>query len=163
MQWYRTNFCSRRDWIIDNAENLNLTNDELLFCLVIDFLKEHNIEISNEILKKKLKLESTQLDQLIRNLTIKGYLDICSKEELFDLKGLYEANGAHPKSEALFESIFDVFDEVFGRPLNQDEYAKLSDLSNTYSSEEIIDALRKAEAYNKVSMPYITTILRGNK
>ncbi len=163
MQWYKTNFCNRRDWILDNAENLNLTNNEIMFCLMIDFLKEHHIELSNAVLMGKLKLSAAELDQVIRSLSIKGYLDICSKEEIFDLTGLFESDAIHPMNEALFQSVFDVFEDSFGRPLSSNELVKLSDLSKIYQKEELIEALRTAEAYNKISMPYIEGILRNLK
>lgn len=162
MQWYKTNYCNRRDWILDNAENLNLNAEELLFCLLIDFMQEHHLELSEKTLQTKLKMNGSEVDQVVRNLSSKGYLAIGVNEHLFDLSGLYENGAKHPVSDTVYETVFNVFEDTFGRPLSPNELVKLSEFSKKYDHVEIIEALRTAEAYNKISMAYIEGILRNN-
>lgn len=161
-EWYKTNFCNRRDWVLDNLDYLNLEADEVLLCLIIDFFKTYNIKLTYENLMNKLKIDRNELDKIIYNLTLKGYLIInVEGDDVFDLSPLYSQK-INPISEKEFESIFAIFEEVFARPLSITENQKLSDLLCEFNKDTIVDALREAEARNKLSLAYIEVILRNN-
>ena len=161
-EWYKTNFCNRRDWILDNLEYLALEAEEVLLCLTIDFLKSNGINPSYDNLMNKLKINRNELDKIIYNLTLKGCIAInIDSNGLFDLTPLFSQK-LHPVSETEFESIFATFEEVFARPLSINEVQKLSDLMHDFDKDKVIDALRESEARNKLSLAYIEVILRNN-
>ncbi len=65
--------------------------------------------------------------------------------------------------EYVDENIFEVFESELSRPLSQNELERLNSWLNQYTQDEIIAALRTAIVYQKVSFPYINTILINNR
>ena len=57
-------------------------------------------------------------------------------------------------------SVFDLFESELKRPLTQKDMERISDWNRTYEKKMIILALREASMYQKVTIPYIDTILR---
>jgi DNA replication protein len=94
-------------------------------------------------------------------LCAKKYLDIraSGKRISFRLDGLYDTDVAREAGIA-DRSVFDLFESEFKRPLNQKDMEKISEWNRTYEKRMIILALREASMYQKVSIPYIETILR---
>ncbi len=160
MKWYQTNYCNHRDWILDNLDYLALSHTEILICLLIDFCNSNRLRISYDLFKNKLDLSSEQIDKIIYGLSAKGYLKVMMGAEgmTYDLSPLFETNIETMASSA-YESIFQIFDDTFGRPLSGSEIAKLSELLKNYDKKAIIDALRTADAYQKVNMAYIEKVL----
>ena len=163
MKWYEQNYVNHRDWILDNVEELGLDSQELVLVLLIDFYNEHHMEISLETLSKKCHLEMDELDRIISVLCARKYLDIkaSSKRIRFVLDGLFEANTARDRS-VMDVSLFELFEQEFGRTLSQKEMQKISDWNREYERRQIIDALREASTYQKMSLSYIEAILKGN-
>ncbi len=163
MKWYEQNYVNHRDWILDNIEELGLNSQELILVLLIDFYNEHHMEISMEILSKKCHLEMDELDRIISVLCARKYLDIkaSSKRIRFVLDGLFEADTARDRS-VMDVSLFELFEQEFGRTLSQKEMQKISDWNREYERKQIIDALREASTYQKLNLSYIEAILKGN-
>ncbi|MBR2668603.1 MAG: DnaD domain protein [Solobacterium sp.] len=163
MKWYEQNYVNHRDWILDNVEELGLNSQELILVLLIDFYNEHHMEISMEILSKKCHLEMDELDRIISVLCARKYLDIkaSSKRIRFVLDGLFEANTARDRS-VMDVSLFELFEQEFGRTLSQKEMQKISDWNREYDRKQIIDALREASTYQKLNLSYVEAILKGN-
>ena len=163
MKWYEQNYVNHRDWILDNVEELGLNSQELVLVLLIDFYNEHHMEISMEILSKKCHLEMDELDRIISVLCARKYLDIkaSSKRIRFVLNGLFEANTARDRS-VMDISLFELFEQEFGRTLSQKEMQKISDWNREYERKQIVDALREASTYQKLNLSYIEAILKGN-
>ncbi|MBQ1469072.1 MAG: DnaD domain protein [Solobacterium sp.] len=163
MKWYEQYYVNHRDWILDNVEELGLNSQELILVLLIDFYNEHHMEISMEILSKKCHLEMDELDRIISVLCARKYLDIkaSSKRIRFVLDGLFEANTARDRS-VMDVSLFELFEQEFGRTLSQKEMQKISDWNREYERKQIIDALREASTYQKLSLSYVEAILKGN-
>ncbi|MBQ6221432.1 MAG: DnaD domain protein [Solobacterium sp.] len=163
MKWYEQNYVNHRDWILDNVEELGLNSQELVLVLLIDFYNEHHMEISMEILSKKCHLEMDELDRIISVLCARKYLDIkaSSKRIRFVLDGLFEANTARDRS-VMDISLFELFEQEFGRTLSQKEMQKISDWNREYERKQIVDALREASTYQKLNLSYIEAILKGN-
>ncbi|MDO4413877.1 MAG: DnaD domain protein [Erysipelotrichaceae bacterium] len=160
MQWYEQNFVNRRDWILDHLEFLGLDANETILVLLIDFMNEHRIEVSLESLHKKTGLSVDEVDKTISTLCAKRYLEIRASagEVKFLLNGLYETDTAK-KERILDSSLFDTFETEFGRPLSNQEMAKISDWNRTTDKKMILYALRQASAYRRVSIAYIDKIL----
>lgn len=76
----------------------------------------------------------------------------------FDLSGLFETETA--KSEkAVNQSLYDLFENEFARPLSEKELGLLNDWTRNYDKKLIMYALKEASLYKKVSIYYIASIL----
>lgn len=163
-KWYKQPYFNRRTWILENFDKLNLSNDEVVLLLLIDYAKELKKSISYEYLVSKLNIESKKIDKIIEKLVSKKYLTIAptSKGVSFDIDGLFEFD---PEKYEISENkdVYNVAEDLLKRPLSPNELQKLSDLMNEFKSNQIIDALRMAEAYRKASISYVESILRNAK
>ena len=161
---YKETYFNRRNWILANFDKLNITNDELVLILLIDYCKEFRIRISYEYFMDKLHLDSKQVDEIIASLVSKKYLKISpnSKGISFDIDNVFEFD-ADVYEIAEHNDIYDILSEVFARPLSGLELQKASDLIEKYGTNKFTDALRIAEAYRKLNMNYISSILKNNE
>ena len=163
-KWYKQPYFDRRNWILENYEKLSLTNEETMLLLLIDFAKDAKKTITYDYLMKKMSLDSKKIDKLIASLVSKSYLSInpTSKGVSFDMDGLFEFD---PEKYEIAENkdVYSIAEDLVSRPLSPNELQKLSDLLNEFSSNQIIDALRVAEAYRKTSLAYVETVLRNEK
>lgn len=161
-KWYLENYVNHRDWLLEKLELLQLKPEEALLCLLIDYYNCHNLTINYETLIAKLKSDKQKIDDLIAELNAKGYLQLTLIDGRlhYDLSPLYE-NGLNALAAVKFDDIFKVYEKSFGRLLSTTEMQKLSDLSKTYDNDSLIEALRVADAYRKLSMSYIEAVLRN--
>ena len=163
-KWYKQPYFDRRNWILENYEKLSLTNEETMLLLLIDFAKDAKKTITYDFLMKKMSLDSKKIDKLIASLVSKSYLAInpTSKGVSFDMDGLFEFD---PEKYEIAENkdVYSIAEDLVSRPLSPTELQKISDLLNEFSSNQIIDALRVAEAYRKTSLAYVETVLRNEK
>lgn len=158
-QWWNENFINRRDYILDHFEDLSLSSEEGMAILLIDFMNQHNIPISHGILASKMKKDGSQIDDLLSNLTKKGFLDIAYQDKKieFIIDGVFD----EPKQNGMeFDaSLFDVYESEFARPLTQVELQRMSEWMSQYEQKLIVYALREAVLYDKRSFDYIERIL----
>lgn len=160
MKWYKKNFINKRDWILDHLELLGLDANETILVLLIDFMNDHQIPVSLEILHKKTGLNLDEVDKTVSTLCARRYLEIVAsaREVRFVLDGLFETDTA--RSERILDSsLFDTFETEFGRPLSNQEMTKISDWNRTTDKKLILYALRQASAYRHLSIAYIDKIL----
>ena len=164
MKWYEQRYVNHRDWVLENLELLNLTDQELVVVLLIDYCNEKHIDISMDVLEKKARLKKEELERVIATLCAKKYLEILasSKNVKFSLDGLFDIDVAH-EQRVIDVPLFEVFESEFGRPLSQKEMQKVSEWNKTFDRKMILYALREASAYQKVNMTYIETILKNWK
>ncbi|MCI5774364.1 MAG: DnaD domain protein [Erysipelotrichaceae bacterium] len=162
MKWYKQNYVNRRDWILDNLENLQLSHFEAIVVLLIDFCNVNNIPINLEYLAAKCNCDTAVIDKVISVLCAKNYLDIkaINKSVVFDLSKLFEADMNKQQAEN-YASIFELFESEFGRPLVADELTKIQEWLKRYDSKLIIYALRQASMYQKVNFAYIQKVLEN--
>ncbi|HCK87257.1 MAG TPA: DNA replication protein DnaD [Erysipelotrichaceae bacterium] len=160
MKWYEQNYVNRRDWILQNLELLGLDSEETVMVLLIDFMNEHRIPIDLEALHKKSGLSLERTDSVISCLCAKKYLEIraSAKSIKFILNGLFETDTAR-NERVLDNSLFDTFETEFGRPLTNNEMAKISEWNRTMEKKLILYALREASAYQHLKITYIDKIL----
>ena len=132
MKWYEQNFVNKRDWVLDHLELLGLDANETILVLLIDFMNDHRIPVSLEILHKKTGLSMEEVDKTVSTLCAKRYLEIraSASEVRFILNGLYETDTAR-NERVLDSSLFDTFETEFGRPLSNQEMTKISDWNRT--------------------------------
>jgi DNA replication protein len=161
MKWYEQRFVSRRDWVIEHQEYLGLSEKEFMIVLMIDFMSEHRIPISIDALAQKTCMPAKEVDETVSLLCAKKYLDIraSGKRISFRLDGLYDTEVAR-EAGMIDRSVFDLFESELKRPLTQKDMERISDWNRTYEKRMIILALREASMYQKVSIPYIDSILR---
>ena len=161
MKWYEQRFVNRRDWVLDHLEFLGLSEKELIIVLMIDFMSEHRIPISIDALAQKAGMDPKDVDETISLLCAKKYLDIraSGKRVSFRLDGLYDTDVAK-EAGIIDRPVFDLFESELKRPLTQKDMERISEWNRIYEKRMIILALREASMYQKVSMPYIDTIMR---
>lgn len=161
MKWYEQNYVSRRDWIIDHLQVLGLSGEEFLLVMAVDFMNEHRMVITMDSLAAKTGLSAEETDKVISLLCAKRYLEIqaSNKEVRFVLDGLFETETAK-QQRVMDQSLFDLFESEFGRPLNPREMEKISEWNSTYNKKMIIQALREASAYQHLNTSYIDRILQ---
>lgn len=157
--WWKERYIQRRDWILEHLEELSLSSEETLMILLVDFMNEHNVNISHGVLAEKLKKTSDEIDNLLSVLSSKGFLQIGyqDKKIAFSIDGVFASQ--EEKSLAFDASLFDVFESEFGRPLSQIELQRMSDWMQMYEQKLIQYALREAVMFDKKSFDYIDRIL----
>lgn len=160
-KWYQYSYINKTNWILENYRNLNLSGDEGIVVLMINHTLEQGLNLNMEGLVKLTGFSQERLDKAIGILCAKQYLIISATREgvQFDLSGLFEAEIA--KSEkATNQSLYDLFETEFARPLGQKEMMTLSEWASTYDNRLIIYALKEASLYKKVSINYIAAVLQ---
>ena len=65
MKWYQERFVSHRDWILDHLELLDLSAQEAILVLVIDFNNEKRIPVTMESLAAKTKMKKEEVDEAV--------------------------------------------------------------------------------------------------
>ena len=163
-KWYKQTYFNRKNWILENFDKLNLTTDETMLLLLIEFAKDSHIAVSYDYFKKKLNYDSKKIDKIIASLVNKSYLSIAPRANgvSFDIDNLFEFDPE--KYETVdAKDVYSVAEALLKRPLSGNEVQKLSDLINEYSQAAVIDALRVAEAYRKPSLAYVEATLKNEK
>lgn len=160
-KWYEEPFFDSSSWIFENLMHLNLSSEEALTVLMINYMNTKQIKITNEVLSKRTGLSYSQLDRVIALLCSKNYLDIkaTSQTVVFQLNGLFESEMAK-REAASSSSLYDVFESEFGRPLTQNEMQMLSQWVHQLDSKLILYALKEASIYRSLNMNYIARILK---
>jgi DNA replication protein len=160
MKWYEQNFVSHRDWVLDHLELLGLDAKETVVILMIDFCNEHQVAISLDLLAKKCSLSEEELNEVLSVLAAKKYLSIkaSAKGISFNISGLFETETAH-REAVLDSSLYDIFEQEFGRTLSPVEMQKISEWNRTNDKKLILLALREASAYQKKNFAYVDKIL----
>lgn len=161
-KWYHEPFFEPSSWIFENLMHLNLSSDEALVVLMINYMNEKHLKITNDILAKRTGLSFEKLDHVIALLCAKKYLDIkaTSKTVTFMLDGLFESEMAKRESSVSLD-LYDAFETEFGRPLNQTEMQMLSDWIKCFDSKLILYALKEASMYRSLNINYIARILES--
>ncbi len=162
MQLYGKTFFNQRNWVLENFDRLDLTHEELLCVLFIDFFNEFNLECNIHTLAAKLKKEDYELDEMLERLIHKNYLSIqfMNQKMVYSLEGLFiTTDKAQPVDQTLLKSMFDVFESEFKRPLSQKETQQLSQWISIYPNNVIIHGLKQASVNDSLSFAYIDRII----
>lgn len=156
-KWYQENYFNRRNWLLENIGNRDLTAQEALVVLLIDYHNEFSKGITLQQLSHDSHLDLQQLDVVLNSLCNKGYLSIITKNKVsFIIDNIFEDKKVEKQ---VSENIFELFEEQFARPLSQREATILSEWVNLYPSDKIIMALREAVIKQRVTFNYIDKIL----
>ena len=155
---YKTPYFNKSKWILEYCDKLNLTPNETLALLVIEHAHESGYKDSMEYLATKLNLPLKEVDAILLGLVNKNYVALNEDGYFFSINNIFEFD---PSKYELInnQDTFQIFEEFLNRPLSGEELNKISNLVNEYGDDVVIDALRKAEAYNKHSISYVESVL----
>lgn len=162
MKLYNAPFFNRRNWIMEHMEKLDLTQQELLLVLCIDYMNEFNQIIDINALSKKMKLEGAVVDDLLNALINKGYLtmQMGNRKMLYNIDRIFiQKEDAQPCASNELKNLFTLYEKEFKRPLSQRESEMLSEWIELYELKLIEYALREAIIYNTLNFAYINKIL----
>ncbi len=161
-KWYKQPYFDRRVWLLENFDKLNLSNDELVAVLLIDYCRQFNIEINYEYLSNKLHLDVKDVDKILLSLTSKKYLSIKTEngEISFDIENIFEFDPGIIETIDN-QNIYDLVSDFLSRPLIPDEMMKTNELIDKYGENRLNDALRIACAYHKYSLAYVEAVLKN--
>ena len=161
--WYNAKYINQIELAFSLFPELALDSAQFLVILAILWLQknEENITVDNII--KYSKLTKEKINDILPQLQKKGFLLIKTKKNKveFDMKGLFTERAN--KILALDVSLFDLFEQEFGRVLTQNELEILVDLQKRYDRAELTEAMRKAKLYEKTNMNYVAKILSNLK
>ncbi len=157
MKFYEEKFFNKRNWILEHASRLNLTPQETLLVLYIDYNNEFNTTISMELLSSQLNLPQNEVDAVIASLVSKGLIKITSKnmKVIFNLGPLFEAK----ENSIVNDDIFELFESELGKVLSQKELVTISEWLRIYDRKQIINGLREALIAKKKSLAYIEKVI----
>lgn len=163
-KWYKESYFNRKNWILENFDKLNLTNDELVLVLLIELCKDSRKQITYDYLTEKMHKSIKDIDKIIASLVSKHYLNLGTNAKglVLDIDNLFEFDlDKYEVSEN--KNLYDTLGDLFGKPLTPTELQKVNDLLNEYSEKDILEAVRIAEANRKLKLSYIEGILRNGK
>ncbi len=156
-KWYEEHYVSRRDWILENLYKLQISAEQAIIILMIDYRNQYNAPITLDSLAEQTGRNKDDIDRIIAELNKAGYLKIATrnKKVVFDISNVFE----EPQETKLSGNLFEVFESEFGRVLSQLETTTIAEWLNVYSEEQVLDALREASIQKKLNMRYIDRIL----
>lgn len=157
-KWWKQHWVNRRDYILEQLEDVALDATQCMTILLIDYFNEHQITISHGVLAQKLKVERDEIDDILTQLSAKGFLQIEYQNGHihFDIDGIFEEEQKGSRFDA---SLFDVFETEFARTLSSNEVQRLAQWLELYDQKLISYALREALTYDTKSFDYIERIL----
>lgn len=160
--WWNKPYINRRDWILENLGVLDLSAHQVVVLMLIDYMNTNNLDINPLELIKRTGFEAGAIDEVIQQLVAQNILSIkpSANNFIFNIDNLFQDGIRY---EYMDQNIFTVFETELARPLSQVELERLNSWLGMYSQEEIISALRTAIVYNKVSFPYMNSILVNNR
>ena len=156
-KWYQERYFSRRDWILENINRLEISPLQALILILIDYYNEGRQVVTMELLASQTHASIEEIDSAIDDLCRKDYVLISTKNRkvFFDISGIFEDK---PKLE-VSRDLFETFEREFGRPLSQKETMTVSEWKTKYDDRVVVKALREAVIQEKLNMNYIDRIL----
>lgn len=155
---YEYSYFNKQNWILEYFNKLNLSIEEAFLLLIIQYAHDNGYNDSLEYISSKMNLSVNEIDPLLTGLVNKNYITLNNNGYCFNINNIFEFDPS--KYEIINNSsVFSIFEEFLNRTLSGEELNKISNLVNEYEEDKVIDALRKAEAYNKRSISYIESIL----
>lgn len=139
------------------------------FILLIYLINEQNNSFNPKKISDDLNITLPEVLELVDHLSTNGILSIQLekvngiREEQFVLDGLYEKlaySMIHEESQNNVKSIYDLFEQEFGRTLSPMEYEIIGGWCDAGFEEDVILMALKEATYNNVSnLRYIDKIL----
>lgn len=157
-----------------NYKKLNITDEE--FIVIAYLINCNNVSYNPKIIAKELNMKTNKLLVIINNLCEKQIISInLAKnannilEEMLSLDLLYSKLAMivmtdtiedNENNKKISTSIFEMFEQEFGRTLSPMEYEIINGwINDGYSEELIVEALKEATFNGVSSLRYIDRIL----
>lgn len=159
--WFEQPYINRRNWMLQHLNQLDCNLEEAYLLLLIDYMNEFEIEINLASLSEYTKCSQSEVDRLLNNCMVKGYVRVSSKDGLiyFDLSGIFNKHQKQPIH--VDSSLYEIFEESIKRPLSENEMTQLSNWTKKYPHQMIIHALKEALIQEKTHFAYINRILEN--
>ncbi len=161
-KWYNLNYFDKKNWLLDNIEKLDISNNAKLLLILVIFLEEKNIIINQNLLANKLSISLKELDSLLEDLITKGLVNIKINNGLiFDLSKLFETD--FNLYNNISDDIVKIYEKEKVKPITRYDLEKLDELIKYYPKSSIIKAFQIAAARKQFNLSYIETILINEK
>lgn len=159
IMWHTQPYINRRNWILQNVQKLDVTLSQGYVILLLDYFNEFQIPVNLENLAKYTKLDIKEIDKLLNDLMIKGYVKVVTSHGKidFDLSGVFDDHQKQPID--VDPDLFELFESQVKRPLSEKEMTQLSIWSKKHPQQMIVFALKEALIQEKVHFAYINKIL----
>lgn len=156
-----SNYFNRRNFILGEFEKLNVSLEEGLVLLMIDYFNEFNNVVNYNNMSQKLGIEENEVERIFNNLIEKNLLEVKFEnyKVVYSIENIFNDN--KNKSEVKFTNLFDLFEMQFGRPLSNQELLLLREWISKYDKKLIEYALKESVVYEKVDFNYINAILEA--
>lgn len=155
---YTKPYFNHRNYILEEIDMFQLSSDEILLILLIDYANEFHRVGSISYFATKMNKTAEEIDQLFSQLQAKGYLDFKFENGKvnFSIDGIFKEQRM---IQSLDATTFELFQREFKRTFSQMELSRINDWVTSYSKDMIIFALREAVIHNKLHLDYINKIL----
>ena len=157
-------YFNRRNWILEKMEDLELSAEEIMVLLCIDYMNEFHKTIDVHALAQKLKKSKNETDDLLAGLMAKGYLTMESRNRslYYNIDRVFQMKAdATVVDTNEYKALFSLYEQEFKRPLSQWESEQLSEWIETYDIKLIKYALREALIHEVLNFNYIHKILKN--
>lgn len=150
-------YFDRRTYLLEMFDNLALNEKDLLLLLQLDLLNVHSESIDLKVLAQRLKRNERSVMEDLGRLVQERKLEVINtgRKICYSLRPLFEED----LTIKLPQSLFDLFQDQFKRPLTAREMDKLCEWMKQYEQPFIECALREAVVYRKMNFQYINSIL----
>ncbi len=163
--------------LLENYKKLKISEVELATIFVIRHFIDHgNPFVTADLLSLKMSLHVKEIDKILADLLEKGFIEYTTagQKTVTTLKPLeeklYREYQLTVSKEQKIESsktakeeianIYGQFEKLLARPLSQAELARIREwVSNGFSDEQIVNALKEALTKGKKSLRSVDKIL----
>ena len=76
IMWHTQPYINRRNWILQNLQKLDVSITQGYVLLLLDYFNEFQIPVTLEKLGEYSNLDAKEVDKLLNNLMIKGYVKV---------------------------------------------------------------------------------------
>lgn len=161
--WYQKSYTNRRNWLIENMNQLECTLEEGYILLLLDYCNEFSIPIDLDTLSHYTSKEVKDVDVLLNGLMVKGYVAVKTNQGkiVFDISAVFDQHQRQPMEVPT--DLFELFEDEFKRPLTEKEMTQLSIWTKKHHPKLIVYALKEALIQDKVAFAYINRILENWK
>jgi len=152
-------YFNRKNWILEEGYNLDLSPLEMLILLNIEHLNEFNLTIDLNQLSRVCNSSQAEIDKALSHLIHNGCLmiEINQDKVVYNIDSIFQMPNKMDHEQS--SDIIDIFESEFKRPLSTNEIEKINYWLSQLDYAYLIHALRESIIYRKVSFPYIERIL----
>lgn len=156
--------------LILNYAKLNLSEEELVLILLINYFVNNHQQVTIQLLENHMSIAKDKIDKLINNLHKKGIIsfnkyatnniDISNIfDKIIGLNTIEKIKEGQAKNQQETKNIISSFEKEFQKKLSPIEKETIREWHTTYNDEIIMYALKEAVMANVLSLRYIEKII----